>query len=138
MRGVSVRELSRLTTTRDGRTIVPPNGISEIENGLRRVDVDDLVALARALGTSPAVLLMPTPELPDDQGRGVVYLDDDAEPLTAEQVWDWLTAASPLLAREVMERIGTDEDGHLLAQEQWLWWQRTLPKFARKKDNPDG
>lgn len=138
MRGISVRELSRLTTTRDGRTIVPPNGVSEIENGLRRVDIDDLIALSLALGTSPAVLLMPQPELPDDQGRGVVHLDADDEPLTTEQVWDWLTAAKPLVTDAMMDELDKHDDAALMLQERWLWWQRTLPKFARKKDNPDG
>lgn len=138
MKGISVRELSRLTMTHDGRTIVPPNGVSEIENGLRRVDIDDLIALSKALGTSPAVLLMPTPELPDDQGRGVVYLDADDEPLTTEQVWDWLTAAKPLVTDAMMDELDKHDDAELAVQEQYLWWQRTLPKFARKKDNPDG
>ena len=39
-----------------GRPIIQ-SGISKIENGSRRVDVDDLVALALALGTTPHALL---------------------------------------------------------------------------------
>ena len=39
-----------------GRPILP-SGLSKIEQGDRRVDVDDLVALADALGTVPGALL---------------------------------------------------------------------------------
>lgn len=41
-----------------GRKIAP-SGISKIENGDRRVDVDDLTALAYVLSTTPATLLTP-------------------------------------------------------------------------------
>jgi transcriptional regulator with XRE-family HTH domain len=42
--------------TRVGRPILP-SGLSKIEQGDRRVDVDDLVALAHALHTAPNDLL---------------------------------------------------------------------------------
>jgi transcriptional regulator with XRE-family HTH domain len=52
---LSLQQLSdRLTKA--GRPILP-SGISKIEQGDRRVDVDDLVALADALGTAPGALL---------------------------------------------------------------------------------
>lgn len=126
-----MRELSRLTGSG-----VPPNGISEIENGLRKVDVDDLIALSAALDVSPAVLLMPRPDLPDDDGDGIVYLDPE-DPLTARQVWDWLTAATVLTNAAMVERLELDDDNDpaLDAQERELWRQRTLPKFARKRDD---
>lgn len=38
---------------------VPPLGLRRMEAGERRVDVDDLLALARALEVSPIVLLLP-------------------------------------------------------------------------------
>ncbi|WP_158714359.1 helix-turn-helix domain-containing protein, partial [Kitasatospora aureofaciens] len=41
-----------------GRSI-PPLGISRIEAGTRRIDTDDLVALALALNVSPLTLLLP-------------------------------------------------------------------------------
>lgn len=53
---------------------IPTLGLSRIENGNRRVDVDDLVALAIVLEVSPATLLLP----PDPGGP-----DDEVE-LTAE------------------------------------------------------
>ena len=60
---LSLHELSeRLATL--GRPILP-SGLSKIEQGSRRVDVDDLVALADALRTVPSRLLRGR-ELPSD------------------------------------------------------------------------
>ena len=114
---------------------IPPNGISEIENGLRRVDVDDLIALAVALDVSPAVLLMPTPdpEMSDRNGEGVVYLDP-GDPLDTRQVWNWLTAKDSLTtgamadAQEDAESDDPDLDYH----ERKIWRERSLPRFARE------
>ncbi len=56
-RGLSLRDLH--VRLRDiGRPILP-SGLHKIESGDRRVDVDDLVALAIALDVSPSRLLMP-------------------------------------------------------------------------------
>ncbi|WP_206154072.1 helix-turn-helix domain-containing protein [Cellulosimicrobium aquatile] len=56
-RGLGFAELSR-ELDRLGRPI-PPLGLRRIEEGERRVDVDDLVALAVALWSSPTMLLSP-------------------------------------------------------------------------------
>jgi len=56
--GVDLRELSA-RITQVGRKI-SPSALSKIETGDRRVDVDDLTALAYALETTPASLLTPT------------------------------------------------------------------------------
>lgn len=56
-RGLSYAELSR-RLAEAGRPI-PPLGLSRIESGERRVDVDDLVALASALHVAPVWLLVP-------------------------------------------------------------------------------
>lgn len=87
--GMSYAELSR-QLLKEGR-IIPPLGLSRIEAGLRRVDADDLVSLAVALGVSPITLLLPA---------GVQQEDD--VPVTATQtaaakrVWSWLGASYPL------------------------------------------
>jgi transcriptional regulator with XRE-family HTH domain len=58
--GVDLRELSaRIKTT--GR-VISPSALSKIENGDRRVDVDDLTVFAYALETTPAALLRPASE----------------------------------------------------------------------------
>ena len=50
------------------------SGILKIEHGGRRVDVDDLVALAEALGVEPAMLLLGevtvSVVVPQDHGEG--------------------------------------------------------------------
>jgi transcriptional regulator with XRE-family HTH domain len=56
-RGMTKKDLSD-ATGRAGRAI-PPLGISRIETGTRRVDADDLVALALALNVSPLTILLP-------------------------------------------------------------------------------
>ena len=55
--GYGYAELSRLLTDM-GRPI-PPLGLRHLEAGERRVDVDDLWALAFALNTAPITLLLP-------------------------------------------------------------------------------
>lgn len=60
--GVDLRALSaRIKAT--GRTI-SPSALSKIENGDRRVDVDDLTVFAYALETTPAALLAPAEDAP--------------------------------------------------------------------------
>jgi len=64
------------------------NTLSEIERGARRVDVDDLVALAAALEVSPSSILMP--EVIDGdmsvKGTGI------EKPMEAAHYWNWLMA----------------------------------------------
>jgi transcriptional regulator with XRE-family HTH domain len=62
-----------------GRPILP-SGLSKIEQGHRRVDVDDLTALAAALGTTPNDLLYE----PEQAPAGISQ--DDYERLV-EMVW---------------------------------------------------
>lgn len=73
-------------------------GVRRIESGERRVDVDDLTAIAVALGVSPASLLMPNLE---------TVAKDDLVPITgwhkeisATVVWRWLAAEAPLVYGE--------------------------------------
>lgn len=64
--GVDLRELSaRIKAT--GR-VISPSALSKIENGDRRVDVDDLTVFAYALGTTPAALLIPPDDGPAPSG----------------------------------------------------------------------
>jgi transcriptional regulator with XRE-family HTH domain len=76
---LSIRQLSdRLGQV--GRPILP-TGISKIESGARRVDVDDLVALAIALEVNPLRLLKPVPAVPED-------LSEEDLSKAAEAAWD--------------------------------------------------
>lgn len=61
VRGLTVRALSA-RLAKCGRSI-PSSGLTRIELGERRVDVDDLVALAEALEVEPSQLILPPSDL---------------------------------------------------------------------------
>ena len=99
--GLTYAELSRLLV-RNGRDLAPL-ALRRIEAGTRRVDVDDLVALAAALGCSPITLLVPPGVAADD----VVELTGVRDlAVTAERAWAWLTASYPLRG-DVLKFFGT-------------------------------
>lgn len=86
-RGMTKEALSdRLTEV--GRPI-RATGLARLEAGKRRVDVDDLVALALALEVSPVALLLPPSE---------VEKLDLTEKTTAawEAAWRWAVGEQPL------------------------------------------
>jgi transcriptional regulator with XRE-family HTH domain len=87
-RHLGYAELSR-RLTKQGRTI-PPLGLRRIEAGERRVDVDDLVALALALDVAPVALLLPADR---DSYRPLVA---GGEPYTWQHIWLWGTGLQPL------------------------------------------
>lgn len=62
--------------------------LDKIERGTRRVDVDDLMALAVALGVSPLRLLMPYTATPDEYAQATCRRSEPAHLL-----WDVLRAA---------------------------------------------
>lgn len=66
-----------------GRPILP-SGLSKIENGERRVDVDDLVALALALDTTPNALLLPA-----EADAGTPAPLTPAFTRDADKAWRW-------------------------------------------------
>ncbi len=71
-----------------GRPSLRYTTIDQIEKGTRRVDVDDLLALAVVLKTSPATLLMP----PVGWGRTEMVSATGIDKATAEQLWLYLQA----------------------------------------------
>lgn len=120
-RGILYTELADQLKTL-GREI-PTWGLRKIESGGRRVDVDDLLALAIVLGVSPASLLMPMRK--GEDGAEEVQADDLVpitgwhKAITASAVWDWLIAADAL--------IGGDADMLL------SFYQRALPAWKREE-----
>jgi len=70
---------------------IPPLAIRRIEEKNRRVDVDDLVALALALGVSPISLLLPDmPKASDPMAK--VNLTGLNHAVHAQELWHWLQA----------------------------------------------
>lgn len=87
--GLGFAQLSR-ELSNAGRDI-PPLGLGRIEAGERRVDVDELTALAAAFGVCPATLLMPDAET----AEAIVQLTG-IEKGQAQRIWSWLTGSYPL------------------------------------------
>lgn len=88
---MAVTELSRRMSDL-GRPI-PAIGIRRIEDGTRRVDVDDLVALAVALHVSPVSLLIPPSAW---ESPSAVVAGTATEEMPAEKLVAWLRAQAPL------------------------------------------
>lgn len=68
---------------------IPTLGLRKIESYERRVDADDLVALAAALDVSPVTLLMPSGVAVDE----IVSVADTE--FKAGVLWEWLIAEWP-------------------------------------------
>lgn len=83
-RGMSQNELSE--TLRELGRPIPPLGIHRIENGDRRVDVDDLVAIAVALEVSPTTFLLPNSQDSEDS----VTATGLSHTYPAKALWDWM------------------------------------------------
>jgi hypothetical protein len=113
--GMAVTELSAKLAD-IGRPI-PPLGIHRIEGGERRVDVDDLMAIAVALRTSPIGLLMPETSTKND---GVEFTGR-SRPCSADQVWLWLCA----------DEFGFYPPGEFESPEAFL--RRTWPKWFQEQ-----
>lgn len=96
-RRLSTRALSD-ALSQLGRPILA-NAITKIEKGTRRVDADDLVALALALDVSPNALLFPPVGDIDE-----IELTPGA-PVSAFDAWRWATGEVPLDA-DVASAIG--------------------------------
>lgn len=101
-----LREAKGLTYTQvskrlaDGGRNISPLAVRRIEDGERRADVDDLMALATALDVSPTYFLMPDTEGPE-VGVSVTGL---AEPVEAKKLYDFLHGEHGLEGRPV--RVG--------------------------------
>ncbi len=89
--GLSLEGLSE-AMDRAGRPILP-SGLSKIEQGDRRVDVDDLAALAVALGVNPSRLLL------SDEAEGEQIALTDAVTVPGWAAWQWADGYMPLPTR---------------------------------------
>lgn len=82
-RNLTYAEMSRRLTER-GQAI-PELGLRRIENEQRKVDVDDLIALAHVLNTTPDMLLMP--EAPSENTPAETT---SLGAINALELWNWL------------------------------------------------
>jgi transcriptional regulator with XRE-family HTH domain len=95
-----------------GRPVLP-SGLHRLEQGKRRVDVDDLVALAVALEVTPVTLLLPPVRSGDVQVTESITA-------AAKAAWGWLRGRHPLTVPE-------DDDGFAEIEFQ----RRALPVGER-------
>ncbi len=115
-RGLTVRQLSdRLKEL--GAPILP-SGITKIEQGDRRVDVNDLMALAAALNVSPARLL-----LPDVGERDLIKITPNMPPQELWLAWDWMEGDSALAM-----------DGLTISRQTTLEYAEARPAWMRLKE----
>ncbi|TPF84355.1 hypothetical protein BW10_02080 [Bifidobacterium sp. UTBIF-56] len=88
--GMQYKELAEKLTEL-GRPIAPL-GLRRIESGERKVDVDDLMALAIAFDVSPLTLLLPE----SGSNRIPAQVTGVQGDLTCAEVWRWAVGAEPL------------------------------------------
>lgn len=120
-RGLTTYQLAKLM--KDAGRPIPQSGISRIESGARRVDVDDLTALAAVLRVSPAALLLPLNDRPDAR-YSVTGLGEVAAP----DAWDWAEGRRPLKVSERGEQTELLE--YLLSS--------VPPERRRRRQHPVG
>jgi transcriptional regulator with XRE-family HTH domain len=108
------QELGRI-----GRPILS-TGLNRLEQGRRRIDVDDLAALAVVLDVSPITLLLPF------DASGTVQVTDDLE-ADALATWSWMRGVSPLTTP-------ADEDDPEFAMKKFQ--RRSLPPGVRPRWSP--
>lgn len=119
------RRLERL-----GRPILP-SAITKIEAGQRRVDVDDLVALALALDVSPNRLILPGSA--DDTKWIQLTAEDNT--VTERDAWLWARGEKTLFAGT---HLDPPEPGKRGEVGKLVWHAReTFPRFNRPDLEPD-
>ena len=132
-RGMSLRELEELLNEL-GHGIAH-SGLSKIENTTRRVDVDDLLAIALALNVSPLALLLPDKRDPE----AIAKITGTSA--TIGELWYWAQGNSPLPHDVGVEKHGEHEtwtpEGYVARSQDFLelaspWWQQ------RPRQDSDG
>jgi transcriptional regulator with XRE-family HTH domain len=99
-----------------GRPILS-SGLHRLEQGKRRVDADDLVALAAAFHVSPISLLLPADGV-DDVSLTVT------KRVAAQAAWDWMRGRRPL-------ELPTDDDEARIQELSFL--RDSFPKTIRDR-----
>jgi transcriptional regulator with XRE-family HTH domain len=93
---------------------IPLTSIGRIEGGERRVEVDDLVALAAALGVSPLAVLLPHTRAAGDEAPITGWTR-----ATALEVWRW-ALGGVLIPERDDDR--DERDLYLNVRRSFPWW----------------
>ncbi|WP_280215934.1 helix-turn-helix domain-containing protein [Nocardia cyriacigeorgica] len=100
-------------------------GLSRIEAGERRVDADDLMALAYALEVNPHALLIPPIDTRDGEPASVA-VTGFSSPVPGEQLWQWLDGSRPL--------FNPAEDARAFTGRTRPAWRRTVDPDGADRD----
>jgi transcriptional regulator with XRE-family HTH domain len=103
--GISLKALEGRLETLERR--ISFSGLSKIERGDRRVDVDDLMALAIALDVAPTALLLP-------EGDPTRVADVTGARASVGLLWEWAAGVSPLQRETDTRRF------HARSAPEWL------------------
>ncbi len=139
-RGLTLRALS--AALKDQGRPLSADALNKIENGasdepraIRRVDVDDLVALAVALGVSPVTLLLPA----DARGETEVT---GAGSVSSHAAWMWAWCSDPLTLPEGEEEANRATTEFLLDSRPIGLFSPQgddrLASWAPRRRKPDG
>ena len=105
-------------------------GLSRIESQARRVDADDLMALAQALEVTPNALLMPPVEEQGEIGLTPALSDD------WENAWRWAEGEQPGVRWTGAEITGVGflRDSTPRLSASWLhrWWELVRPRESEE------
>lgn len=112
--GWSTYEVSAML--KDAGRPIAASSITNIEAGRRRVDADDLVALAVVFGVNPSALLLPVDE------SGSIELTGGGT-VAGATVWEWADGERPL-------RLADDA---AIATEQWARFLRLSRPQSRRR-----
>ncbi|MFG2109479.1 helix-turn-helix domain-containing protein [Micromonospora chersina] len=121
VRGLSYKELSDRLASIDRS--IPVLGLSRVERGERRVDADDLVALAVALNVSPARLLLSGG---DDESAEIPLTS--AVKVPAGVAWPWVRGEAPIAAVAVASGHPDMTLGEMIDDFE----RHSLPGFERR------
>lgn len=143
--GITYTQLSNRLEA--GGRAISPLAIRRIEESRRRVDVDDLMALAVALGTNPNALLVPDSESQETQ----VSITGLGQTVSSAVLWGWLLGKNSLhiiadevlfrrrsLPRWLIEQQDRIEHMHLAREQQYMeLLSRLAPKGGQESHGND-
>jgi transcriptional regulator with XRE-family HTH domain len=126
--GWSLQQLSRQLVA-IGHPVLP-TGLQRLETGGRRIDVDDLVALAMVLRVSPVTLMLP----PRDSGHVALTGSIGAD---AADAWRWMRAIGPLDGEADPAAVVEHQERSLPLGQRHYDLKTPEGKRAWIKDHPD-
>ncbi|MEU7718169.1 helix-turn-helix domain-containing protein [Streptomyces tibetensis] len=159
-RGLTLRALSA-RLKEEGRPL-SADALNKIENGasdepkqIRRVDVDDLMALASVLGVHPNALLLPhtARERNEETGQPETIEITGGGAIPARQAWEWAHGMRPLQGDsrgkdwlrfrldalpEAWEPMPVDEYRAWCAQQARQQYERLVGQVSPKDGGDDG